>query len=250
MYGIKAPTECYGIHVGPVWAYYLYKQAFIPPTVQPNAVGGPVGTYKRDPMCGGGQGDQEKGYLMRHYSDYSVLQMRKYLEGHVVVWNAGLNGYASWDSSTASYSKKVTNNGVQYPTTRDASVISVMASISGASPDVNMVYPAIGPYTAGLIQLFDPTNATRRQEAASIFCPSAVCEVTVRVTQGGTTKHYMLAASWDTAADPLSNKALQTKAVNLPASAGAVTKVDLLLTPDAEKNGLPSNPKVLYTWVK
>ncbi|MCU0665309.1 MAG: M66 family metalloprotease [Myxococcota bacterium] len=250
MYGITAPTDGYGIHVGPIWAYYLYKQAFIPPTVQPDAVGGPVGTYKRDPMCGGGQGDQEKAYLMRHYSDYSVLQMRNYLEGHVVVWNPSLNAYASWDSGTASYSKAVTNNGVQYPITRDASVISVMAAVSGAVTSVNMVYPAIGPYTAGLIKLFDPTNATQRQEAASIFCPSAGCDVTVRVTQGGATKHYMLAASWDTTADPFSSAALQTRAVNLPASAGAVTRVDLLLSPDAEKNGLPSNPTVLYSWIK
>jgi hypothetical protein len=250
MYGITAPTEGYGIHVGPTWAYYLYKQAFIPPTVQPNAVGGPLGTYKRDPMCGGGQGDQEKGYLMRHYSDYSVLQMRNYLEKHVVVWNSSLNSYASWDSSTASYSNKVTNNGVQYPITRNASVISVMAAVSAVSPNVNMVYPAIGPYTTGLIKLFDPRDATQRQEAGSIYCPSAGCDVTLRVTQGGVQKYYMLAASWDTTVDPMLSGSVQTKAVNLPASAGEVTKVDLLLTPDAQKNGLPSNPTILHSWVK
>jgi hypothetical protein len=187
---------------------------------------------------------------MRHYSDYSVLQMRNYLERHVVVWNSTLNSYASWDSSTASYSKTVTNNGVQYPTSRNASVISVMAAVSGAVRRVNMVYPPIGPYTASRIKLFDPTNATQRQEAASIFCPSDGCDVTVRVVQGGRTRHYMLAASWDTSADPLSKAALQTRAINLPASAGAVTRVDLLLTPDAQKNGLPSNPTVLYTWTE
>jgi hypothetical protein len=58
----------------------------------------------------------------------------------------------------------------------------------------------------------------------------------------------MLAASWDPSANPLSSGSLQTAAVNLPASDGTVTQVELLLTPDAEHNGLPANPQVLYTW--
>jgi hypothetical protein len=250
MYGIPAPVADIDLHVGPTWAFYLYNRAFIPPTVQPDAVGGTLGTYKRDPMCGGGQGDQEKGYLMRHYSDYSVSKMRGFLEGHVVLWNATLNSYASWDATTNDYTKKVTNNGVQFPVTRDASAISVMAAVSGAKPEVSMVYPPIGPYTAGLIKLFDPRDAAQRLEADSIFCPPAGCDVSLRITQGGAQKIYMLAATWDTAADPLSAGSLVTKAVNLPASGGAVTKVELLLTPDAEKNGLPGSPTVLHTWVK
>ncbi|MCU0693171.1 MAG: M66 family metalloprotease [Polyangiaceae bacterium] len=250
MYGIPTPGAGSDIHVGPIWAYYLYNQAFIPPTVQRNSVGGTVGTYKKDPMCGGGQGDQEQGYIMRHFSDYSVHKMRSFLEGHVVVWNGSLNSYASWDSSTNSYTKQVTNNGVQFPITRDASVISVMASISGATRNVNMVYPAIGPYTAGLIKLFDPRDAAQRQEAASIYCPNNGCDLTFRVTQGGVQKYYMLAASWEPTADPLSGGSLQTKAVNLPASGGAVTRADLLLTPDAQNNGLPASPTVLYSWTK
>jgi autotransporter-associated beta strand protein len=35
---------------------------------------------------------------------------------------------------------------------------------------------------------------------------------------------------------------------NLPASGGTVTKIQLLLTPDVEDNGLPANPQVLSTW--
>jgi hypothetical protein len=125
-----------------------------------------------------------------------------------------------------------------------------MASISGATRNVNMVYPAIGPYTAGLIKLFDPRDAAQRQEAASIYCPNNGCDLTFRVTQGGVQKYYMLAASWEPTADPLSGGSLQTKAVNLPASGGAVTRADLLLTPDAQNNGLPASPTVLYSWTK
>lgn len=249
MVGIPAPASSNQIHVGPTWAFYLHDHAFIPPTVQLNAVGGTPGTYKRDPMCGGGQGDQEQEYLMRHFSDYSVMKMRSLLENHLVVWNSSLNSYASWDPSTNSYSKTVANNGVQFPIARDVSVISVMASVSGASRDVNMVYPPIGPYTAGLIKLFDPTNAAERQQAAAIYCPQNGCDLTLRVTQGGAEHHYLLAASWEPTADPLAGRSLQTRAINLPASLGAVARADLLLTPDAQANGIPSNPTVLYSWI-
>jgi len=57
-------------HAGPTWAFDLYRQIFIPPTVQNNAIGGKPGTWKRDPMVGVAQGDQEKYFMMRHFSDY------------------------------------------------------------------------------------------------------------------------------------------------------------------------------------
>lgn len=250
MYGIPQPVADNDLHVGPTWAYYVYDKAFIPPTVQPNSVGGTVGTYKRDPMCGGGQGDQEQGYLMRHFSDYSVSRMRSFLEEHVVIWNEDLESYASWDSESNDYTKVVSNNGVSYPVERDVSVLSVMASISGANQDVNMVYPPIGPYVAGLIELFDPRQAADREAAETKFCPGDGCDVSLKIVQGGVEKVYMLAASWDTAADPLNGNSLTTKALNLRASDGAVTRVDLWLTPDAEHNGLPSTPTVLYSWTE
>ena len=43
---------------------------------------------------------------------------------------------------------------------------------------------------------------------------------------------------------------LKTAAINLRASDGTVTQVELLLTPDAEKDGLPSDPEVLGTWTE
>ena len=39
-----------------------------------------------------------------------------------------------------------------------------------------------------------------------------------------------------------------TKALNLKAADGPVTKIELLDTPNVEDNGLPVNPEVLYTW--
>ncbi len=249
MYGIQAPAIYNDTHAGPVWGHDPIGRKFLPCTVQPGNVGGkPTGTYKCDPMQGGGTGFQEAGYLMNHFSDYSVNQMRSYLEGHVLIWNTNLQKYASWNSTTKDYTTTLTTNGVNYPVERDVNVISIMASVSGASPEVCMVYPPIGPYLGSLIRTFDPSVAADRTAAASIFAPSGGCDVCVRVVQGGVTNTYMLAASWDTAADPLSAGSLQTAAVNLRASDGAVTKIELLLTPNAQVNGLPANPQVLYTW--
>ena len=249
MYGIQAPAIYNDTHAGPAWAFHLPTRAFIPPTTQPgNAGGKPVGTYKADPMQGGGEGWQEPAYLMNHFSDYSVDKMRTYLQGQVVVWNQALNSWAQWNQTAGDYTTTVTNNGVQFPTTRDTQVISIMASISGSDPSVTMVYPPIGPYTSGLIRLFDPTVAADRTAANSIFSPSTGSDLCVRVVQGGVTKTYMLAASWVTNQDPYSSGSLVTEAINLPAADGAVTKIELLLTPDAEVNGLPANPQVLSTW--
>ena len=159
-----------------------------------------------------------------------------------MVWNPTLNSWAQWNQTAGDYTTTVSNNGVQFPTMRDTQVISILASISGSDPGVTMVYPPIGPYTAGLIRLFDPTVAADRTAAQSIFSPTNGSDLCVRVVQGGVTKTYMLAASWLTSQDPYSSGSLVTEAINLPAADGAVTKIELLLTPNAEDNGLPANP--------
>lgn len=249
MHGITAPAIYNDTHAGPAWAFDLRNKAFIPPTVQAGNVGGnPVGTYKVDPMQGGGTGYQESGYLLNHFSDYSVDQMRSYLQSHVVVWNPTLNSWAQWNQTAGDYTTTVSNNGVQFPTTRDTQVISIMATMSGANPSVNMAYPPIGPYTAGMIRLFDPTVAADRTAANSIFSPTTGSDYCVRVVQGGVQKTYILPASSVTSADPFNANSMETEAINLPASGGTVTKIELLSTPDVEDNGLPANPTVLYTW--
>jgi autotransporter-associated beta strand protein len=249
LHGIAAPSNYNGTHAGPAWAFHPPTGAFIPPTTQPGNVGGrPLGTYTVDPMQGGGAGWQPAGYLMNHFSDYSINQMRNYLNSHVVVWSPTLNSYAQWNQTTGGYTTTVSNNGVQFPTTRDVPVISVMASMSGGKPSVNMVYPPIGPYTAGLIRRFDPTVAADRTAAQSIFSPTSGSDYCLRVLQGGVTKTYMLAASSLTTPALTDGASLETEAVNLPAADGAVTRIELLSTPNVEDVGLPINPTVFYAW--
>jgi len=191
-------------------------------------------------MQGGGTGFNEPQFLLNHFSDYSVWDMQDYLEQHVVVWNESLNSYASWNQNNADYTNTVSNNGVQYPVVRDVDVITVMASILGSDPDVNMVYPPIGPYEGDLIDLFDPRNAGDRAEARQDYGFSQDFDVSLRIIQGGVEKIYMLPANYDST--------LRTEAVNLPAADGEVARVELLLTPDAQVNGLPADPQVLDTW--
>ncbi len=249
MFGINQPSPTNPTHAGPTWAFDLPTMTFIPPTTQPGNVGNhPVGTFKVDPMQGGGTGYQESGFLLNHFSDYSMNQMRNYLEGHVLEWNESLGRYASWNQSARDYTNAVTNNGIRYPVERDVEVISILASISGSNQDVNMVYPPIGPYQGGLIDLFDPRSASDRAEARSDYGSSADFDVSLRIIQGGVEKIYMLPASWQTGVSPLSSSSLITEALNLPAADGEVTRVDMLLTPNAHINGLPANPQVLNTW--
>ncbi|MFN7561015.1 MAG: autotransporter-associated beta strand repeat-containing protein [Prosthecobacter sp.] len=253
MHGINAPSNYNGTHAGPAWAIDQRTNTFIPCTVVAGNVGGkPVGTYTVDPMQGGGEGWQPAGFLMNHFSDYSVNQMRNYVNSHVVVWNPALssgNGsWAQWNQTAGDYTTVVTNNGVQFPQQRDVQVISILASMSGAKPTLNMVYPPIGPYTAGLIRLFDPTVAADRTAAQSIYAPTNGCDYCVRVVQGGVTKTYMLAASSLTSPSLTDLASLETEAVNLPAADGAVTRIELLSTPNVEDVGLPANPTVFYTW--
>lgn len=245
MHGITAPASYQGTHAGPTWAFDPVRGNFLPPTVQEGASTGVPGTYKLDPMQGGGIGDQEAGYIFRHFSDYSINQMRGYLEKHVVVWSDELGSYAQWNDEEGAYTSVVPNNGVQFPVERDVSVLSVMAGVSAVTPQVDLVYPPIGPYLAGRITLFDPTVTADRTAADSIFCPADGCDVSLRVAQGGVTKTYLLPI----ALNPADPKApVTTRAINLPAAAGSITRVDLLSSPDAEKVGLPASPEVLSTW--
>jgi hypothetical protein len=164
---------------------------------------------------------------------------------------ASINGdYYKWNNTTGDYTTLKSSTGVNYPTEEDVQVYSVMASLTLADINVNMVYPPIGPYTGNLIRTFDPTSSSDRADARSVFAPSNGCDFTLRVVQGGVMKHYMLPASGIEGSDPYSSGSLKTAAVNLPASDGAITQVELLLTPDAEDNGLPADPQVLYIWTE
>lgn len=250
MHGIDPPAINKEVHAGPTWAFDMRTKTFIPSTVQAGNAGGyPVGTYKIDPMHGGGTGYQEPGFLFNHFSDYSAAEMIKFLEANYASWNESMGQFATWDSATSDYTKPLaTPNGVNYPIERDVEVISLLASVSGPTPEACTVYPPIGPYTAGLIKRFDPSVEADRIEARAIYSPDTGCDTCIRVTQGGVVSTYLLRAEWLPYMSPTSPASLKTAAINLPASDGAVTRLELLLTPDADSDGLPESPRVLHTW--
>jgi hypothetical protein len=231
--------------VGPTWGFCLWNGEFMPPTF------GDPKVYKKSPMLGGGQSDKmEEWAMLKHFSDYEVQKMKNYLEGHVVIRDKDKNSWVTWNKETNDYSATVENDGVQYPIMSDVEVVSVLASISAVTPDANIIYPPIGPYNTGLIRLFDPRNSDDQEAAEKYFAPTEGCDVTLKITQGGKEKYAMLAISWDENADPFSGNDFFTKAVNLPASDGEVTHVELLYTPDAEHNGLPDKPTIITIWEK
>jgi len=246
MFGIKPPTVFNEVHVGPTWAFDLPSQKFLPPTVQAGKGRWLTGTYKADPMQGGGDGDQEAQFRLRHFSDYNVHRMQNFLERRVAILRHGQ--YYKWDDATGDYTRKVENDGVTYPIAEDVPVISVMAAMTLADPDVNMVYPPIGPYRGNLIRTFDPRQPADREAAHKTFSPKAGSDFTLKISQGGKEHFYLLPASAAEDNDPKALRSLATSAVNLRADDGRVTAVELLHTPGADHAGMPENPKVLARW--
>lgn len=250
MYGVKAFMPNFP-HVGPKWAYSLHKRAFISPIVQENdRVGGKVGTWKKDPMHGGGHGDQEKNYMMRHFSDYSVNQMQNYMEKKMLFWDGIKKGYYQWDNETQAFSKKLESDGWNLATDPFADVYSILISASAVTPEANYVYPVIGPYKAGLLNRFDASSADDRKRAETYGFSEKTCDVCLRVTQGGKTTTYLLEAKLNPSADPLKDGSFVTTAINLPAKDGIITQVDLLQVPNVMTKGIGADVKVLYSRVE
>lgn len=247
MYGIQPPSVYKKVHVGPTWAYDYKKEAFISPIISKSTnYKGKIGQYKIEPMQGGGIGTQDEGFIFNHFSDYSVDKMRKFMQQHIIVWNG--SSYATWDTSTGAYTNEIANNEVNFPMERDVEVISVMAGVSSVTPQATLVYPPIGAYSSGYIRLFDPNVEADRIDADQIYCPDGGCDVSLSVVQGGITKVYMLPIDLDASLSPTDYKSYKTRAINLKAIDGTVSKVELMLTPDAEINGVSSAPTILYTW--
>ncbi len=248
MFGIKSPKTNKECHVGPTWAFDLPSKQFIPPTVQASSNAEVAGIYKKDPMEGGGVGDQEPPFQLRHFSDYSVQKMQSYLEHHVAVRRD--SNYYKWDDATGDYTLKMKNDGVHYPIAEDVPVISVMAAMTMSNLNVNMVYPPIGPYRGNLIRKFDPRQELDRKAAQKSFSPKTGCDFTLKITQGGKVGFALLAAGEADEKNPNTMRDLTTAAVNLQANDGQVTNVELLYTPKADQIGLPEKPEVLARWPK
>ena len=173
--------------------------------------------------------------------------MQNLIEGKLAVNVSG--DWKTWDSQTGAYSKSVdvASNPTRYPIA-ETEVISIMAACALAGDSVSMVYPPIGPYTAGLIRLFDATDATDREDAGSIHCPPEGCDFSLRVEQGNTITVYILPAA-ARSTDPYSSASLTTAAINLRNQDGELMRVALLATPNVQTDGLPNDPEVLHVWL-
>ncbi len=183
-----------------------------------------------------------------NFSDYSMSRMQQRLES-AVYWNEDLGKYTRWNQETGAYDRGVDNNGIQLPLERDAEVISIMASANLQVPAGNIVYPPIGPYTAGLIRLFDADSAEDRKAAMDLrYARSAACNTALRVTQGGKTKSYVLNVVLSPDDDPL--KTFNTAAINLAAGAGDVSRVELIYCKELMLKGITPDHTVLSIWEK
>ncbi|MEI6234113.1 MAG: M66 family metalloprotease [Planctomycetota bacterium] len=248
MYGMLTDSSD-TVHVGPTWAFDLSKGVFIPPTVQASGGKGTVGLFKRDPMWGGGTGDQEKPFLFRHFSDYSVQQIQTCLESKLV-WNEVAGNYATWNQANGTYSNLPKKTTDKFPIERDADVISILASASGVTAEANIIYPPIGPYKTGLSELFDASSPAENASARQLGYNESNCNLCFKVTQGGKTKTYLVPVKVDKTEDPLNANSFKTFAINVPARNGDVTQVDLLHAPDVMKTGAITDSKVLFSWKK
>lgn len=238
MYGITKGKG--GFHGGPTWRFDP-RIGFISPILSDRTK--TPGEWKKDPMGGGGIGEEPDEAIAR-FSDYSVRKMQDYMERNVATWNEEKQAYAKWNHYTGAYSDVVRNNGVLFPIEPDVDVYSILLSTSAVTEEANFIYPIIGPYVSGIIDTFDPDNEEDRKRARKL--PVGSWDVSLRIEQGGVTKTFMLPIAWRPDDDPLKLDSLQTRAVNVPARNGAVTRSELLLTPEADIHGVPPDATVLY----
>ncbi|MCB1172489.1 MAG: hypothetical protein KDK39_02935 [Leptospiraceae bacterium] len=231
----------YDIHAGPTWAYDPFRKYFIPATIQKNAVGNRehIGRFKRDPQWGGGAGDQEEGFLLRHYSDYNTHLMREYMEkqldqkgtdGRYYQWRNG-----GWQPST--------RPAYEFPVRENVPVYTLFGSASQIK-DANYIYEPLA-YTGNLITTYDPVNGMKELRQSGFCRP---CNLTAKVTQGSHTRHYGLWSDYNTKEKPTSFFELRYWALNVPQSDGPVKRIEIFHTPDLARNGLPANPRLLSLW--
>jgi len=239
MYGINKGNG--GYHGGPTWRFDP-RIGFVPPTLSDQT--DHVGEWKKDPMGGGGIGE-EPGEAIAQFSDYSVRKMQDYMERNVAQWNEEKQAYAIWNHWTGAFSDVIKNNGINLPIEPDVEVYSILVQTSAVTEEGNFIYPVIGPYASGIIDTFDPAVKEDRKRARRL--PIGSWDISLRIDQGGQTKTFMLPIAWKPDDDPLDIDSLQTRAVNVPVRDGEVTRAELLLTPEANVSGMPSNPRVLYS---
>jgi len=238
MYGIDKGNG--GFHGGPTWRFDA-RVGFVSPILSDKSKA--PGDWKKDPMGGGGIGE-EPGEEIAQFSDYSVRKMQDYMERNVVKWSEEKHSYVKWNPYIYKFADIVKSNGINFPIEPDVEVYSIMLQVNAVTEEGNFIYPLIGPYESGLIDTFNPSIEEDRKRARKL--PFGCWDISLRIEQGGVTKTYMLPISWTPDDDPLDLDSLKTHAVNVPVRDGDVTHAQLLLTPEADVNGMPDNPKVLY----
>lgn len=197
-------------------------------------------------MLGGGEGDNEPWTNLKYFSDFEVWKMKRNLEKHIVEWDDAEGKWGSWDPLTNAYTNYRENDGVKYSLDGYSDVYSIIINVNPPTPEGNFVYPPVGPYESGVIRLFDPNNAQDRTDIPAAYSEhSGGFDYTLRITQGTKVTYSMLPIEHDANFDPLSKKYFTTYAVNVKASDGVVSNVELLLTPDAEVNGLPAEETII-----
>merc|ERR1719471_2475770 len=116
-------------------------------------------------------GDQPEGFLFRHFSDYEVSQMQRYLEDTLAVNVPGV-GWRKWDDNTGAYTKTFNYvEGVSVPVETEIEVYTILVSISLVSDvkSTSMLYDPIGPYVSDRIRNFDANVAADRADAGSHY---------------------------------------------------------------------------------
>ena len=231
---------------GPNWGFCEWNEKFMGPQFQNDD-----GTWKmkRSPMGGGGEGANEDWTNLKYFSDYEVWKMKKNLERHIVEWDATEQKWGSWDTLTNGYTNYRENNGVQYSLDGYSDVYSVLINVNPPTPAGNFIYPPVGPYESGVIRLFDPSNAQDRTDISNVYSEHiGGFDYTLKITQDSKVTYGMIPIAYDATLDPLDKKFFTTYAVNVKESDGVITKVELLLTPDAEVNGLPTEETIITDW--
>ncbi|NJL15167.1 MAG: hypothetical protein HC913_20620 [Microscillaceae bacterium] len=237
----------FDFHAGPTWAYDPIQKKFIPATIQENAVGELeyVGRYKRDPQWGGGAGDQEKGYFVRHYSDYNTWLMQKYMENNLDRKDPSANRYERWNDTQKRW---VTSDrqSWNYPIQENIPVYTVWGT-SSVTADANIIYDPI-EYKGNLVELFDPRKPEDlKKMIAENYCHP--CNLSVKIIQGGKEKWYVINNNFDPNAKEGDFFELRGWAVNVPVADGKIEKVELYQTPALNTQGFPSQlPKAMAVW--
>ena len=172
--------------------------------------------------------------------------MQNFLEKELVIWDESKKSFAKWDDDNKRYAA-IKNNGVDLPIERQVSVYTVLYGVSAVTPEANFVYTPIGPYSSGMIRLFNADKLMDRESSQALLCKPR-CDFTLRLTQNGQTTNYIVRGIWRPDTNPLSKDSYFVGALNVPSRLGPITAADLILTPNVAVAGLEPSQIILFQY--